>query len=456
MGDIAKLPDHIRSLTVSVNFSSDPLLRVNLQGRDAGAADAAEILINRLIETARKEYPDGRPKILVQLKAESPDLPEPALAVIDQMLDNLKVSKEGTRVSVNLAALKGLDALAARLGPVLRPLVSDQPPPVVVKKVDEKPVLKKVEDRPFVLEGKEPAVLRGHRNVVQSVAISADGSTLVSAGADKMVKIWDLKTGKERFTLKGHEEEVLTVAITPDGKLAASAGADTLIKIWDVETGKERATLKGHEARVTGIALTADGKMLVSGSSDRTVRLWDVEAGKETKILEGHAKPIYAVAITPDGKTAVSADGDARIKLWDTATGKDQDRFVGHFPPIKAIAISADGKTLASGGDKTARVIEAATGKIVHKFDHPSAVNAVALAQDGKLVVSVCGNPPDGKAEVKVWEAATGKVIASFDEPSDAVTCVAVTPDGSLTAFGVYVLTDPPVRVWKLPPAMKE
>jgi WD40 repeat protein len=39
---------------------------------------------------------------------------------------------------------------------------------------------------------------------VMSVAFSADGKRLVSAGDDQTVKVWDATSGQEMLTLKGH------------------------------------------------------------------------------------------------------------------------------------------------------------------------------------------------------------------------------------------------------------
>jgi WD40 repeat protein len=81
---------------------------------------------------------------------------------------------------------------------------------------------------------------------------------------------------KLRDTLKGHTDLVRSVAYSPDGMTLASGSQDKTIKLWDVKAGKQQATLKGHTDWVYSVAYSPDGKTLASGSWDKTIKLWDV------------------------------------------------------------------------------------------------------------------------------------------------------------------------------------
>jgi WD40 repeat protein len=50
--------------------------------------------------------------------------------------------------------------------------------------------------------------------------------------------LWDVTTGKERATLKGHTDVVFSVAFSPDGEALVSASEDGKLKLWDTKTGK--------------------------------------------------------------------------------------------------------------------------------------------------------------------------------------------------------------------------
>ena len=66
-----------------------------------------------------------------------------------------------------------------------------------------------------------------------SVAISADGQTIVSGSEDKTLKLWN-RDGREPQTFKGHQESISSVAISADGQTIVSGSADRTIKLWSL------------------------------------------------------------------------------------------------------------------------------------------------------------------------------------------------------------------------------
>ena len=65
------------------------------------------------------------------------------------------------------------------------------------------------------------------------VAFSADGSRIVSDGADDTVRVWDARTHRLLLTLRAGLEKVTAIALSPDGKRVAASGKGGL-KIWDL------------------------------------------------------------------------------------------------------------------------------------------------------------------------------------------------------------------------------
>src|SRR5262245_24598518 len=96
-----------------------------------------------------------------------------------------------------------------------------------------------------------------------------------------------------RSTLKGHKDVVNSIAITSDGKILASGTAGGLITLWDLANGKSIGTLAGHKGPVRCLAFQKGGKLLASGSSDCTIKLWNLSTQKLTANLKCHNPAVH-------------------------------------------------------------------------------------------------------------------------------------------------------------------
>ncbi|MFI6318733.1 BTAD domain-containing putative transcriptional regulator [Nonomuraea sp. NPDC050556] len=119
---------------------------------------------------------------------------------------------------------------------------------------------------------------------IRDIAVSPDGSTIATAGADRTVKLWETRTLKELATLSGHTAAVQAVAFSPDGHMLASAGEDRALVVWDVATRRELATLTGRAAGPQTLAFTTDGDLLSGGNDGRIVR-WSLTPGAAVALI---------------------------------------------------------------------------------------------------------------------------------------------------------------------------
>ena len=95
------------------------------------------------------------------------------------------------------------------------------------------------------------------------------------------------------------------MAVSPDGSRIVSGGDSRYVKVWDAGTGtldQRCGKLKGHKGSVQSVAWSPDEQTIVSGSEDMTVKLWDANTGNLKASLEGHANRVWAVTFSPDGR----------------------------------------------------------------------------------------------------------------------------------------------------------
>jgi WD40 repeat protein len=202
----------------------------------------------------------------------------------------------------------------------------------------------------------------GHQALPRFLAFTRDGKSLVSAGDDKVILIWDIAAGKTVRTIRGQIEEgnegkIYAAALSPDERYLAVGGwlgpdpDSGVIRIHDFRTGEVVALLKGHAGVIVSLAFSADGRWLASGSHDKTVKIWDTAGWKLVQTLNGHNDFVYAVAFSPDGRTLVSGSWDKTLRLWDWTSGRLLEEMKGHQQKVYSAAFSPEGRYIASGGD---------------------------------------------------------------------------------------------------------
>ena len=225
-------------------------------------------------------------------------------------------------------------------------------------------------------------LLKAHTAPITQVQISPDDSLLISASADKTIRLWNISTGELIRTIAGHNERVTALSFSPDRESFASASTDRTIKIWGID-GDLRTILQGHTNEVTTIAFSSTGR-LASGSADNTVRLWDIDRRTST-ILGKHNGIVSTLAFSPDGKTLASGSRDSTISLWSVDDAKLRRTLTGHSSSVNALSFNQDGSVLASGSDDTSiRLWNPETG---------DPITALAGTQD--RVVSVVFQPDE-------------------------------------------------------------
>jgi WD40 repeat protein len=280
-----------------------------------------------------------------------------------------------------------------------------------------------------------------HPDRVQAIAFAPNGKTIFAAGADKVIRQWDLDSGKEIRKLEGHTEDVLALAVTSDGKKLFSTGMDRTVQEWDLTTGKSNELGK-HDDGVESLALSSNGALLATVGRDFRIGLWGVPSGEHLCWLTGHENTIVCVAFSPDGKTLATGSLDETIRLWDVGTRKPGLILKGRHNPVSSLAFAPDGKTLASGNSGgNIRFWNLATGKEELKFD--AGLNHVldlVYTQDGKRLLAGGSPEPfrDVASSLRAFDPATGKLLwqrfAHLSVKLNGTTRIVLSPNGKTAA----------------------
>lgn len=207
---------------------------------------------------------------------------------------------------------------------------------------------------------------------VRCFGFSPDGKNLVSAHVNK-IKIWDLVTGNLCQILSGHyNSNILSISFSSNGEYIISAGCDKMIRIWDAKNYALITALSDHTDWVRDVAISPNGEFIVSGSDDKTVKIWSTKTRQVLHTLV-HARGLKCVVFSPDGKMIASGCDDGIVKIFNVETGSLIQTLTGHTNWVICVSFSLDGKTIVSGShDKTIRIWNIQTGEVIRKLEENS------------------------------------------------------------------------------------
>lgn len=258
--------------------------------------------------------------------------------------------------------------------------------------VDKKPMLRDADTGDWV------GTFEGHKGAVWSAKLNASATLVATGAADFSAKVWDAITGEQKLHLD-HKHICKTVDFSADETRLLTAGHEKLVRIFDMEHGKpEPVQTMAHGKGIARHGLwTADGKRIITGGDDGLLRVFDVASGKVVKevkltgeVNRLHLSPEHNILTTVAGRT---------ITLFNSETF-DVRHSHTLSTPLQGAALHPDGTMLVAGGDDSwVRVIDVVSGEeLACNRGHHGPVHCVAWHPNGKSYVSGSGD-----ATIRIW-----------------------------------------------------
>ncbi|MER5466951.1 hypothetical protein ABT010_41375 [Streptomyces sp. NPDC002668] len=250
--------------------------------------------------------------------------------------------------------------------------------------------------------------------MVRAMALSKDGRTLLTAGKDLTVTVWDLQGRAaprplSSLRLRHRQQEVSALAISGDGRLLLTNSAAppqqyfTTSELWDISDRSRPRLLGSLESPWSGafaVALSPDTHRALIGEGVAGVALWDItdrHAPRRLAWVTGKTQPldhkgvVDLAAFGPDARTALTAAADGSAYLW----GLDAKGEAHRITSLARLAgtpssarISPDGHLLI-----TADAVGTAT---VWDISVPSDPQSLAVLEYGRTPVTTVAFGTDG------------------------------------------------------------
>lgn len=236
-----------------------------------------------------------------------------------------------------------------------------------------------------------------HKASVHSAKFLTQNKTIVSAGSDRSVRIWDFENretsegGKltPKLELLGHKSIVHRIDVHQPSSRILTASSDNTIGLWtsskssappapEVSTASNKrrklsgpsvstaqrgalSMLGGHQNHVKDITFDArDATVAYSGSMDHTVKTWDLttSACVDTKTT---SYAIFSICHLPDHSIIASGNAGNTIDLIDlraSAMKVSALSCIGHTNWVRSIARNptTSYQFVSASSDSTCRI----------------------------------------------------------------------------------------------------
>uniref|UniRef100_A0A7N8WY48 Striatin n=1 Tax=Mastacembelus armatus TaxID=205130 RepID=A0A7N8WY48_9TELE len=275
--------------------------------------------------------------------------------------------------------------------------------------------------------------LRSHFDGIRALAFHPVEPVLITASEDHTLKMWNLqKTAPAKkstsldvepiYTFRAHRGAVLSVVMSSTGEQCFSGGVDGTIQCWSTpnpnidpydsyDPSVLRGALTGHTDSVWGLVYSSAHQRLLSCSADGTVRLWDANTTSPALAVFNENKklgvPSSVDLVCSDPAHLVTSFTNGQIGLFNMETCQ--------LVPNVSVCFSSGTPC-----------------QINKVLSHPTLPITITAQED---------------RHIKFFDNNSGKLIHSMVAHLDAVTSLAVDPNGLYLMSGSH---DCSIRLWNL------
>ncbi|KAB0391734.1 hypothetical protein E2I00_012786, partial [Balaenoptera physalus] len=295
--------------------------------------------------------------------------------------------------------------------------------------------LRDVDGLPPKVTGPPPGTPQPRPHEDLTVTNDNDLSCDLSDSKDAFKKTWNPK-----FTLRSHYDGIRSLAFHHSQSALLTASEDGTLKLWNLQ--KAVTAKKGP---VLAVAMGSHSEYCYSGGADARIHSWKIpdlnmdpydgyDPSVLSHVLEGHGDAVWGLAFSPTSQRLASCSADGTVRIWDpsgssptclctfpTASGPTQiNQVVSH--PSRPLTITAH-------DDRGIRFLDNRTGKSVHSMvAHLDAVTCLAVDPNGVFLMS------GSKSGASWLLRSEGEITAHRKKHEEAIHAVACHPSKALIA----------------------
>ncbi|XP_070976186.1 striatin-like isoform X3 [Oncorhynchus clarkii lewisi] len=303
-----------------------------------------------------------------------------------------------------------------------------------------------------------------------TVSNEADSLTYdMSNNKDALRRTWNPK-----FTLRSHFDGIRGLAFHPVEAVLVTASEDHTLKMWNLQktspTKKNASvdvepmhTFRAHQGAVLCVVMSSTGEQCFSGGLDGTIQSWNTPSPNldpydsyEPSVLRGalcgHTDSVWGLVYSGVHQRLLSCSGDGTVRLWDASDTKPalvtfRSKEFG-VPSSVDVVCSDPAHMVTSFTSGQIGLFNMETQQLVLSLESaaetgtPCQINKVLSHPTLPITITA-----EEDKHIKFYDNNTGKLVHSMVAHLDAVTSLAVDPNGLYLMSGSH---DCSIRLWNL------
>uniref|UniRef100_A0AAQ4PPP6 Striatin n=1 Tax=Gasterosteus aculeatus aculeatus TaxID=481459 RepID=A0AAQ4PPP6_GASAC len=288
-----------------------------------------------------------------------------------------------------------------------------------------------------------------------TVANEADSLAYdIGNNKDAMRKTWNPK-----FTLRSHFDGIRALAFHPVEPVLVTASEDHTLKMWNLQK-----TAPINIGAVLSVVMSSSGEQCFSGGVDGTIQCWNTpnpnidpydsyDPSMLRGALCGHTDSVWGLVYSSAHQRLLSCSGDGTVRLWDANTTSpalavfNEDQKLG-VPSSVDLVSSEPAHLVTSFTNGQIGLFNMETRQLVLSLESnlepgtPCQINKVLSHPTLPITITA-----QEDRHIKFFDNTSGKLIHSMVAHLDAVTSLAVDPNGLYLMSGSH---DCSIRLWNL------
>jgi len=252
------------------------------------------------------------------------------------------------------------------------------------------------------------ASLKGHQKKINHVALrerDGDATLLISAGADKIAKIWSHDATSNEYipknTIRSHKGELTGLAVHPTSTILALSSTDKTYSLHDLSNFTQVFRSVPSEESFTSLAIHPDGTLLALGTPTSTIQIYDVRAGAIAASLappEGTPFTVNTLSFSENGYHLVGPGSLSSLAIWDLRKQKTAHSIaLGDDFKVNKVLYDTSAQFLGVAGSLGARVFAHKSWQELLKLEEGGEMTDMVFGEQGKEIWGATGR------EVRIW-----------------------------------------------------